>query len=312
MRLTNRFNLPAPVVAAVSSDDYVRGDADYTATELITPTRILSLRRRHPDKIVEDVADRIWAMHGQLRHTLLERIAKADPGRYIVEQRLETTLPGGKKISGQIDLFDLLETILYDYKEASVFKFLLGDTREWEEQSNVNAYLLRKSGVTITALKNIVFLKDFKVREARMAQFVASKKDYPQCPVHIVNLPLWSIGEAEAFILGKIKAHDENMAAPPVCTKKERWQRDAVFALMHRDRKRALRLFDNRDQAEAAMVQKMRLSPPGETKKFYIEERGAEPVRCLDFCEVQTFCDFGMEAEKKWREKAEAQAKHES
>ena len=93
------------------------------------------------------------------------------------------------------------------------------------------------------------------------------------------------------------------MDNPPVCTKKERWQRDATYALMRKDRKRAVRLFHGpRDQAEAALMEAMRTSPPWESKQYYIETRQAEPVRCLDFCEVQTYCDFGSAAEKKWRE----------
>ena len=47
MKLTNRFNLPEPFVAAVSSDDYERGDAEYTTTELIKPSRIVAYSRKY-------------------------------------------------------------------------------------------------------------------------------------------------------------------------------------------------------------------------------------------------------------------------
>jgi len=309
MKFTNKFNLPEPFVAAVTADDYVRGDALYTATELITPTRILSLRKRFDSELVEDVSERVWAMQGQVRHLVLERIARTDPNRYLIEQRFEAVMPGGAKISGQIDLFDFKDGTLYDWKETSVFKFSrIGDTLEWEQQANINLFLMRMNGMTVHALKNIAILKDWKVREARIAKLSRGKKEYPECAIHVMPLPMWTIGQAQDFILERIKTHNENMEKPPVCTKKERWQKDASFALCHRDRKRAIRLFDNRDMAEAAMIQKMKASPPGESKKFYIEERQAEPRRCLDFCAVQMQCDFGVEAEKKWREKAEADA----
>jgi hypothetical protein len=114
---------------------------------------------------------------------------------------------------------------------------------------------------------------------------------------------MWSVGQAQSYINEQVEKHRAEMANPPVCTKKERWQRDATFAVMRTDRKRALRLYGDRDQAEAAMMHAMRIAPPGDAKKFYLEERDAEPVRCLDFCAVQIYCDFGTEAEKKWIEK---------
>jgi hypothetical protein len=302
MKLTNKFNLPEPFVAAVSSDEYKRGDAEFTATELIKPSRILVYSRRYDDKMVEDVSDRVWAFQGQTKHIVLERIARSNPGRYLVEHRLETVIPGVTpecKISGQIDLFDKDDYTLYDWKETSVWKFMLGDTKEWEQQANINLYLMRVNDHAVSRLINIAILKDFKQRKARFSR----DQDYPKCAVHIKELPMWSIGQAQDYLKKRIEKHRAEAANPPVCNKEERWQRDASFAVMRHDRKRAVKLCMSRDQAEAVMMHHMKISPPGDAKKFYIEERGAEPVRCLDFCAVQTFCDFGTEAEKKWKEK---------
>jgi len=307
MKLSNRFNLPQPFVAAVSTDEYIRGDAAYTTTELIKPSRIVALHRKYEAQLEEDVSDRVWRLQGQAKHVVFERIAKTEPGRYIVEQRFETVMPGGMKISGQIDLYDRKDHTLYDWKETSVWKFLLGDTEEWEQQANINVYHMRNGGFLVDRVKNIAILKDWKKRKARFGR----EKDYPNCAIHIVDLPIWNAGAQQSFILERARMHDEQMANPPVCTKKERWQRDASFAVMRTDRKRALRLYDNRDQAEAAMMHAMKIGKPGDSSKFYIEERQAEPVRCLDFCEVQLFCDFGVEAEEKWKKKNEEITKNE-
>jgi hypothetical protein len=94
MKLTNRFNLPEPFVAAVSSDDYERGDAEYTATELIKPSRIVAYSRKYDAVMEQDVSDRVWAFQGQTKHVVLERIAKTNPDRYLVEQRLSAIMPG--------------------------------------------------------------------------------------------------------------------------------------------------------------------------------------------------------------------------
>src|SRR5262249_11397013 len=200
----------------------------------------------------------------------------------------------------RIDLFDLEEKILYDWKETSVWKFMLGDTIEWEEQSNINACIMRMNSIEVKELCNIAILKDWKARKARMTR----RDDYPQCAIHIKKLPLWSIGVAQDFILKRIEAHtvplDEEL---PLCSNRERWQRDTQYAVMQKGKKRAIRVFPHLPQAEALLKFREGSAQPGQ--KFVIEERPTEPVRCLDFCPVQQFCDFGREAVKKWRQATE-------
>jgi hypothetical protein len=276
-------------------DDYVRGDADYTASQLVKPDRIDKYTKQHWEEMEEDVSDRLWAFQGQTKHIVLERIAKSNPERYFVEQRWSTML-GKKKISAMSDLFDKETRILYDWKETSVWKFILGDTREWEEQANINLFLMRVNDYQVDKLINVAMLKDWKARLARTTK----REDYPQCALHVMPLPMWSVGEAQDFINKKIAMREESGDNPPVCTKRERWQRDAVYALMKKGNKRAIRLYDNKDQAEGVARFREASAKPGE--KFYIEERPTEPVRCLDFCPVQQWCDFGRKAAEQWRE----------
>jgi hypothetical protein len=289
MKLTNVHNLPEPFVAAVSADEYERGDADYTTTELIKPVRIVAYTRKHWAEIEEDVSDRVWAFQGLTKHIVLERIAKLDPVRYLVEERFTWTMPGGRRISGKIDLYDRQTRTLYDWKETSVWKFMIGDTKEWEQQSNVNLFLMRMHDSDPKQLVNVAILKDFKARMARTTK----KKDYPKCAIHLTPLPMWTVAQAQDYILKRIAAHDKGAVDPPVCTKEERWQRDQEYAVMKRGKKNAVRKVSDLDQAEAIA------SSCG--PDHYVEERKAEPIRCLDFCAVQMFCDFGLLAAKKWR-----------
>ena len=113
MTLTNRANLPEPFVVAFGIDDYERGNAVLTTTEMPLPPRILSYRKKYWDDMVEDVSDRVWAFAGQTKHIVLERIARSNPERYIAEQRFECVMPGGKKVSGKIDLYDKETRIQY-------------------------------------------------------------------------------------------------------------------------------------------------------------------------------------------------------
>src|SRR5262245_13683035 len=200
MKLTNKFNLPEPFVAAVTTDDYERGDAEFTATELIKPSRILAYSRKYDADIEEDVSDRVWAFQGRTKHVVLELIARANPDRYIVEQRFKTLVPGVNSwISARLDLFDKETRILYDWKETSVWKFMLGDTEEWEKQANINLYCCRMNDIHPTQLINIAILKDWKARKAR---FSKRRKDneYPECAVHVNTLPMWNIGKAQSYI----------------------------------------------------------------------------------------------------------------
>jgi len=302
MKLTNKFGLPQPFVDAVSIDEYRRGDADFTTTELIRPVRISAFSEKYFSERVEDVSDRVWSLFGQAKHVVLERIAKRNPDRYVVEKRFATKMPGTDyEISGRIDLYDNHTRILYDWKDNSVWKFMLGDTEEWEQQGNINAYLMRAWSYEVKSLVNITFLKDWKVREARMTR----KKDYPKCAIHVIPLPLWSVGQQQAYILERIKKQVEERDNPPVCTEKERWERPAVLAVMKKGRKRALKLCESNQQAYKMLDFYRDHSKPGE--KFFIEERPNEPVRCLDHCPVRIFCDFGREALQKWREHQDAE-----
>jgi hypothetical protein len=175
---------------------------------------------------------------------------------------------------------------------------MLGDVREWEEQLNINALCARMNNLEVRAIKILVRLKDWKARKARLT----GQDDYPPCPVHIVDLPLWNVGKAQEYVLERIKEQEDNQENPRVCNKRERWQRDATFALMKKGRKSAIKLYFNKDQAEAALNWCMEEGrrKPGES--FYLEERQSEPVRCLDWCGVWQWCSFGIEARKKWRE----------
>ncbi len=281
MNLTNTHNLPDIFTEAVSlfESDYSRGDSDHTATELIRPVRISVLMKRHWEELTEDVSDRVWAFSGQTKHLIFQRLAEKNPQRYIAERRMYATVDGSK-VSGRLDLYDRKTAILWDYKESSVWKFVLGDTREWEEQSNINRYCMESSddeGNVVKALRNLVILKDWKAREAE------NKKDYPQCAVHIVDLPMWSDKECENFIGKRIEAIRAGQDNPPLCTPDERWERGEKWAVMKKGRKSAVKLHDNIDAAHLHA----QLNEPN----HYVEHRPAEPTRCLRYCPVAKFCN---------------------
>lgn len=104
MKLTNRLGLPRSIENAVRNDRYSRGNADISVTGLIGPARKRALEIKHADEITEDVAERIWALMGQIAHGILQR---ADDGS-LTEKRLFIERHGWR-ISGQFDRLCLEE-----------------------------------------------------------------------------------------------------------------------------------------------------------------------------------------------------------
>src|SRR5215469_15144498 len=117
MKITNTQGLPAALVRAVTNDTYNNGGADFSITALISPPRILALKKKHAAEIVEDASDRIWSLVGSIGHAILQRGAQ---GSDIVEKRFFSLLRG-KKLSGQFDYSPAPNDELYDWKFVSVW-----------------------------------------------------------------------------------------------------------------------------------------------------------------------------------------------
>lgn len=279
MKYTNKFSLPQPFVDLVSHDSYDNQGSDFTTTGLLKPPRIVALERKHWSDLEEDVSDLVWRMSGQVRHAVLEIIGKRNSSRYIVEQRYFMHLMN-LKVSGQIDLFDKHDGTLYDWKETSVWKGILGNSKDWERQANINRLLLQKAGVEVKRLANIAFFKDWKKREAKKGG------NYPQCPIQVFELPMWTLEEADRFLRERIELHlKARRGEHEVCSPEERWDQPATFAVMKEGRKSAIKLHERRENAE--------LHLKACDKKHYIQDRPGRSTRCEDYCAVAQFCDFG-------------------
>lgn len=276
MKITNKYNLPQPFVDLVSFDDYSGHDSDYTTTSLLRPPRIAELSRRNWDKLEEDASDLVWRMSGQTKHVVLERIAKMNPDRYVAEKRLYIQI-NGFKVSGQIDLLDRETTTLYDWKETSIWKLMVGDKEEWTAQANTNLMLARENGHEINHLENIVFLKDWKMRDA------AQKQDYPEASIQSCPLSMWPLDKTRAFVEERIVAHEAARIELPLCSTEERWSKPGKWALMKKGQKRAVKLYDTEEQAQSSILQ-------GAVKPYYVEHRPGENTRCEFYCSVSQHC----------------------
>ena len=73
MKITNKNNLPEALVKAVEGHNHKGGD--YSASMLENPARIYWLKKRHYDKLTEDVSVRLWALFGTAVHSIIEKNA---------------------------------------------------------------------------------------------------------------------------------------------------------------------------------------------------------------------------------------------
>lgn len=277
MNLSNSLNLPEALVTAIQYDDYDKPDADFSVTELISPPRIAILRQRHSEHIVSDASDRIFSLFGKAIHVILERAAS---DRYLVEKRFFLT-HDGYKIGGRIDIYDKETKVLSDWKITSRHTVNEGPKKEWIAQGNLNTLILRTNGYEVKKIQYVAIFRDWSKLMAYR------KKDYPEHQVKVLDIPIWREKETELYLSQRILAHLEARTGElPLCSPEERWSKPTRFALMQKGKKRAIKLFDTKEEAWAAV---------SGNKDRFVEKREGEETRCLHYCEVCPWCDFGRE-----------------
>lgn len=268
MNLTNVYELPEALVRAIKNDPYT-GGGDISVTKLIDSPQVRVLRKQYAEAVVEDVSDRIWSLLGQAVHTILERAG--DEEHVKVEERLYAEVLGWK-VSGQYDRMDLHGTTLDDYKVTSTYT--VEGKIEWERQLNCLRWLAVQNGYKVDKLRIIAILKDWKKSKAKI------DPDYPRVPVAVVNVPVWDLAETFQYIEERVAIHQQaDQGTVPECTDQERWYSGTKFALMKKGGKRAIKLFERKEDI-------------GEVADgTFVEERPGVYRRCVDYCEVAGFCE---------------------
>lgn len=263
--LTNKHNLPAPLVNAMRNDPYSRGRSDISVTQLIQPPQPRKLLQGR--QIEEDASDLIWRLLGQAVHTILER---AYPDTAITEKRVFAEVLGWV-VSGQFDVYD--NALLSDYKITSVYAY--GRVKpEWTAQLNLLAALCRRNSMPVERLEIVAIWRDWRPKEAL-------SDDYPDSQVSVVPVPLWPDEQAEAYLEERVRIHQ--LETPPSCTDEERWLQPSKYALMQKGRKRAVKLFDLQPKNMVL------------TESQYWEHRPGAYRRCESYCAASQFCP-------QWRE----------
>lgn len=281
MQITNILNLPQSLLNACGTEKHSK-EGCVSVTELLRGTKQIILSDRHWDEMSEDVSDRMWALFGTAVHKLLE---EKNPDAF-TEERFEAKV-GSKTVTGQVDLYDLKEKTITDYKTASVWKVIHGDFEDWRKQGLAYAYLMKQSGLEIKRCRFIAIMRDWSQSEAKR------KPDYPQSQVYVYEFDVTENGleEIKAFIEAKVADIEANESKPddeiPECTAKERWASEDSFAVKKQGRKTAVKA-NITDRAEAEAL-------AAGIEGGYVEERKGKSARCLGYCSCCDFCKFYKE-----------------
>lgn len=285
MKITNKCNLPETIVNALNKPTYTKGGAHMSATELLSPPRMVQLRIANADAIEMDAADMVWALFGTAIHGVLEHGQGDD---HIVEQRLNTVIDGWE-ISGAIDLQTVKENSIgiSDYKTTGVWA-VMNEKKEWEYQLNIYAWLVeRVKQSPVDSLEIVAIIRDWKRWESEV------KKDYPDAPIKVIPITLWPYEEREKFVQQRIHVHADAMfqfqtgGDLPLCTAEEMWEKPTVWAVKKPGAARAKSLHST--EAEA-------IKAAGDDLE--IELRQGERTRCQNYCQVRDFCSQWKEFNK--------------
>jgi hypothetical protein len=292
-------DFPKPLESLLKFSEYSRGDSRFSVTDLLKPVQIVQLTRRHSDEIVTDPRENIYRVLGSAVHGVLEKTGLENPESWqLIEKRLHATI-NDVPISGQIDLHSTYENgILTDWKhcKTSVLKF--GAKKEWAEQLNGYAHLLRKHGYEVKSARVCAIFRDWaqsginglwKATTTDGVKITCKKTpDYPEWGCELIPIELWPDEEVERFLEQQVLEHtmaesfsDEWL---PECTPEERWRRD-----VWRVRKRgAVKARGNKSNFKTEQEAREYQTTMGE--EFEVSYRAGVPIRCIFYCPCLPFC----------------------
>ena len=277
MKITNKQNLPAPLVALLSRNYYSKGASQYSVTELMSPPKIRRLREQYDESMEIDVTKMIASQLGTFMHGKLE--AKEVEG-YHNEERIFTEIDG-VVISGAIDLQQVVDggVVIIDYKFVKAWSVKQGKS-DWETQLNIYKWLVESvKRVPVKGLQICAIIKDYAPYDV--------SEGYPEAEAVMIDVPMWDAVKTEAYVRQRLDmhrharmAHDFGEELQP-CSDEERWMTETVYATKKDGRKSAIRLFKTIEEATEL----------AEKEKGYVETRKGEPKRCTgDFCGVSRWC----------------------
>ena len=286
MQLTNALNLPQPFVDAATSNHTYKHNR-YSVTEVLGGTCEAILKRRHQGEGEEDVADRVWAIFGTAVHKVLQEAEATDT--QLQENWLSVPIKGTKyELSGIFDLYDDETKTVIDWKTCATWKVIFGDFDDWRKQTLMYCWMLRRLDIDARRGDIVAIMRDHNMRKAK------TEKDYPKHPVYRIG---WDFTEEDfdwieddinywfARVANQEKMPDDNLLP---CSPDQRWHKPDKWAVMKDGRKRAVRVFEDEEEA-VELLNRLKETDKG----HHMEFRPGEDTRCQSYCSVAQFCPYG-------------------
>lgn len=282
MKITNKLNLPESFVKFVSDGNHEYTEHRYSVTELLLSPREIILNRLHAQEIEYDVSDSIPALFGTAVHQVLENYAPVLESGIEAESSIEAEF-GDDVVAGRIDLLNIPDLSIEDYKTCSVSKVMKNDFEDWRLQGLAYALLVfKKRGIILRHLKFYALMKDWsKIKSA-------TSSNYPASAIYVWKYDIQDSDYdfIEKYIVNKLKIL--NSGTLPECTDEEKWYTGTKYAVYkNASDKKATYVADTEEDAHNYIHNKLGAAE--------IEVRKGEYLKCKYYCNCCKFCKKGEE-----------------
>jgi len=277
-------------------------ESDIGLSAVMDSPLIHKLRLQYPD-IETKTSDHIQTMIGEFMHKEIQRHFIAVKGTNChIEEPVQIKAKGeigDWYLSGRIDILEMLadnQVKIGDIKATSSYQvatlnkemYKYEQTGDWRELKHkyfyqLNAYAegMRQRGYWVEDLYLIIYCKHWTNRLAW------EDPNFPQYALYARSIPMLTSEQIQEYLSECVSRHqmaenpDHNYT--PSCSKDDLWLSDhKEWAVMTKGKKRAVKLFKNKDEAE-----EYSLNVPG----GFIEHRPMGiPMRCRDYCAYNTVC----------------------
>jgi len=271
-------------------DDYDKGEADYSMTEIIQPPRISFLKKMYHDQMEVSIEE-LWAsLVGTAIHNAMESVHDADS---IQEKRFYITILD-RKIGLKPDIITVFSKLpsghlvykLHDYKTMKPGAVRYGVKPDYTKQANGYTYALRQLGMDVqyAAIEWMAVGWDYN-------EYIKGIEGYPKNMVGTFPVPLWTNERTKAFLENRIKLYKacEGCTANnlPFCTMDERWQKPDAWIVSKRGKNRQLPRLKFLTEQEAISAMRSRK----DNAECEVLHRKSPAVRCERWCSVKSFCN---------------------
>lgn len=283
MFITNERGYPRLIVDIIKQEynNYSKGDADFSVTELIGSPLERVLRKRHDHELEIDVDRLMFMFFGSMAHAVVEKL-KAD---YVLDMEHRMFIKhDGVTISGRLDVVYALanKKRLDDVKFTGKGVSKDGARKSWVRQANLYRYMYNKTkNVLVDELGILAFLRNATMYEMKCCRLPI------QC---------FELDAVERFMSKQIAFHKvidwDVTSKVPECTPDDRWATEECWVVMPKLKaKKCLPgKFENASDAGVKLETALKKYPDA-----FVEHRPQVNRKCDEACDVSKYCWYAQD-----------------